>query len=179
MATVTVIVGNTQRALQLENQRLHQENAALGREIDRLREELAAARDENRGLRLGQPSQPQPTATGATGATVMTRARSGIVMAPGTRAPAAPIRVTAIAAPRPRQVIHIVATDTLPNNLPVPSAPRDLTAARPSAAPRSLSGSTAPQALPAPTALTTPRTAGSDSESLDDAATRFRLLELD
>jgi hypothetical protein len=155
----TVIVTNPLRALQVDNQRLHRENLALKREVEALRQELAE-RGENGEVCSGNTA----TQLAASPPAVVPAGPPPQMFASGSMPPfAAAVPLAAPpqrATPRQaaglasRQIIHLTAADGQ-----VRSSPRPNRADRPVA--------------------NAPRSIQAGSEALDDAAERFRLLELD
>jgi len=149
----TVIVTNPLRALQVENQRLHRQNLILRRELEALYQQLAVG-VENRD-RSGDTSAAPASA------------------APASAAPAIVPAETTMLARIPAQA-----------SAPIPLARRAQPEAPARAATRQLASGPVPMqvirlvatAAPVPSA---PRPSHAEPEALDDAALRFRLLELD
>jgi len=133
-------------------QALQVENQRLRRENERLRQQLASS-GERRELDVS--SEP---------ATVAASAQAPIPGS-GTRTPARPS-----SGPVPRPMIHLVATAG-----PIPSV------SGPSSAPAEVRSSRADVSAPSEeqASRAEPRPSRAEPEALDDAATRFRLLELD
>ncbi len=146
----TIIVTNPQRALQVENQQLHRENIALKGQLENLRRELAAVRQ---GRQVPASAAKPVSVPASVAATEMAAPPSPMLVAQRTPSEAPPVRAAPqrlAPAATPRQVIHLTAT-------------------APSAA----------TAVPLMSTAASPRPTRPDVESLDDAAMRFRLLELD
>jgi hypothetical protein len=132
---------------------LQLENQQLRRENERLRQQLASG-GERRELDAGNAlATVTPSAQAQ-----LSPARLASTPGPGTRTPPRPT-----SAPTPRPMIHLMATDA--------STP---SVSRPSPSPTELRPSRTD--VPAPRQL---RPSRAEPETLDDAAARFRLLELD
>jgi cell division septum initiation protein DivIVA len=148
----TIFVTNPLQALQVENQRLRREN-------ERLRQQIASSSERRE---LDASSEP---ATVAASAQAPPPARSAPTTGSGPRTPARPT-----SGPVPRPMIHLIATDG-----PIPSV------ARPIPAPAELrpSRTDAPASSEVQASRAERWTSRAEPEALDDAAARFRLLELD
>jgi cell division septum initiation protein DivIVA len=133
-------------------QALQVENQRLRRENERLRQQLASSAERRE---LDASSEPATVAASAQAPTPGS----------GTRAPARPS-----SGPVPRPMIHLIASDgTLPSVARPSSAPAEVRPIRAEA--------------PGPSEVRASRVelrpSRAEPEALDDAATRFRLLELD
>jgi hypothetical protein len=169
---ITTVISNPMRALQAENQRLRAENEALRRQL-------------TAGRRLDE--QPRALLPAATTGLDEAAARAAARALPSSAARRPMIHLVAAASVAPRTgasddaqrpTVRVIAADELPSALR--SASREEAPAGASVRPREAIAAGVPRAAATEAPLASvPRANRDELAALDDAALRFRLLELD